>query len=41
MKSTHGLQNLNGEAVAHFEFEFRTQQRREGDGGREEEGVGG
>ena len=30
MKVTHGLQNLNGEAVAHFEFELRTQQRREG-----------
>ena len=32
MKVTHGLQNLNGEAVAHFEFELRTQQRREGEG---------
>ena len=38
MKVTHGLQNLNGEAVAHFEFELRTQQRREGEGRRGEEG---
>ena len=40
MKSTHGVQNLNGEAVALFEFEFRTQQRREEEGSRGEEGRG-
>jgi hypothetical protein len=39
MKATHGLQNLNGKAVAHFEFEFRTQQGERGRG--EERGGGG